>query len=202
MELSEKVSPIHTALLVIDIQNDFVSPSGKLARKGRDLSLVESMIDRLEKLVGKARIANVLTLYTMQIYDRNKISELQKEQYDLDGKAVTCDVNTDGYRFYRINPSQKDVYVKYNFNVFSNTELLRRLERNHIKTLIITGMDTIYCIETAVRNGYDLGYKIVVPTDLVAGNAKHHELNAKTLELVEKSFGVLTTSDELISLWS
>lgn len=202
LDLKEKVSPKHTALLVIDIQNDFASPNGKLAQKGRDLSQVEPMIDNLEKLINVAKHANVLTLYTMQIYDRNNLNELQKEQYDLDGKAITCDIDTDGYKFYRISPPESDTYVKYNFNAFSNRDLLTRLKENNIKTLVITGMDTIYCIETAIRNGYDLGYKIVVPKDLVAGNAKHQELNDKTLRLVEKSFGVLTTSEELINLWS
>lgn len=202
MALKDKLIPEQTALLVIDIQNDFASPSGKLAKFGRDLSQVEPLIDNLEKLIKVASKANVLTLYTMQVYDRENLNDLQKEQYDLDGKAITCDIDTDGYKFYRISPPESETYVKYNFNAFSNQDLITRLKENNIKTLVITGMDTIYCIETAIRNGYDLGYKIVVPRDLVAGNAKHQDLNEKTLQLVDKSFGVLTTSEELITLWS
>mgnify|MGYP002867528038 FL=1 len=62
-------------------------------------------------------------------------------------------------------------------------------------------MDTIYCVETAIRNGYDLGYKIVVPHDLVAGNAKDIDLHNRTLELVNRSFGVVVSSEELQNIW-
>ena len=74
------------------------------------------------------------------------------------------------------------------------------LDARGIKTLVITGMDIIFCVETAIRNGYDLGYKIVLPSDLVAGNAKAKDLNDKTFEIVRKTYGILTTSDELIDI--
>lgn len=203
MELADKVDPAHTALIVIDIQNDFASPDRKFFRASRDgdLSEVDPMIDKLEKLIPKAEKAGVLVLYTQQIYDRTKLNSLQKEQYDLDGKMVTCDITTDGYKFYRLNPSIDQVYVKYNFNIFSNLMLMSLLESRGIKTLVITGMDTVFCVETAIRNGFDLGYKIVVPDDLVAGNAKYKDMSNRTLELVKKTYGVITTSEELIEMW-
>lgn len=200
MSLEKKLNPGHTALLIIDIQIDFASPEGLLAKLGRDLSLVEPMINTLEKVIGVAKKAGVLTLFTQQIYDRNKLNDLQKEQYDLDGKLITCDVNTDGYKFYRINPSKDKVFIKHNFNCFSNLDLVKTLKNNGIKTLVITGMDTIFCVETAMRNAFDLGYKIVIPKDLVAGNAKRMALHNKTLEMA-KQFGVVIKSDDLIKFW-
>lgn len=201
MELKEKVSPKHTALLVIDIQKDFADPNGVRGARGGDLSQVEPMIDKLEQLVPIAKDAGVLVLYTQQVFDRDKLNDLQKEQYDLDNKLIMCDPATGGHEFYRINPSKKDVIEKQNFNAFSNPELQKRLDENGVKTLVITGMDTYYCVETAIRNGYDLGYKIVVPEDLVAGNGKHIELHNRTLELVRKTYGVLSLSDELAGIW-
>lgn len=201
MPLNEKINPKHTCLLVIDIQIDFASPEGLLGKRGRDLSEVKQLLENLEKTIITAKEKDVLTLYTQQIYDREHLTDLQKEQYDLDGKLVTCDIDTDGYKFYKINPPQQDVYVKYNFNAFSNTDLKTRLEKESIRTVIITGMDTIYCVETAIRNAFDLGYKVVVPTDLVAGNAKNKDLAEKTLTMASR-IGVTTTSDELIKIWS
>ncbi len=201
--LKEKINPKDTALVVIDVQNDFASPDKRFFRASRngDLSLVDPMIDKMEKVIPEAEKAGVLVIYTQQIYDRSKLNDLQKEQYDLDGKLVTCDFSSNGYRFYRLNPPQDMVFPKYNFNIFSNKELVGLLEARRIKTLVISGMDTIFCVETAIRNGYDLGYKIVVPADMVAGNAKAKEMNDRTLDLVKKTYGVLTTSDELIKLW-
>lgn len=201
MHLKEKLNPKLTALLVIDIQVDFCSPKGLLGMRGRDLSLMEPMIDNLEKIIAVAQKKGILTLYTQQVYDRNKLNSLQKEQYDLDGKLITCDINTDGYKFYRIKPPKSSVYEKYNFNVFSNFELVKELQERGIKTLVIAGVDTIFCVETAIRNGFDLGYKIVVPKDLIAGNAKHTELNNRTLELVSKTYGVVSDFEEISGIW-
>ena len=202
MDLKTKIDPKHTALVVIDIQKDFASPQGIRGQGGGDLSLVDPMVDKFEKLLPVAKRAGVLILYTQQIYRREKLNDLQKEQFDLDGKLIMCDPKTGGHEFYRIDPPQEDVFEKQNFNAFSNTALQERLDAHGIKTLVITGMDTYYCVETAIRNGYDLGYKIVVPTDLVAGNAKYMELHNRTLELVDKTYGVLTTAHELETLWA
>jgi ureidoacrylate peracid hydrolase len=203
MPLKEKINPKDTALVVIDVQNDFASPDKRFFRASRngDLSLVDPMVDKMEKVIPVAEKAGVLVIYTQQIYDRTKLNDLQKEQYDLDGKLITCDISSDGYEFYRLIPPEDKVFPKYNFNIFSNKALTSLLEERKIKTLVITGMDTIFCVETAIRNGYDLGYKIVIPTDMIAGNAKAKEMNERTLELVRKTYGALTTSTELIDIW-
>ncbi len=201
LPLSEKIKPEHTALLVIDIQNDFCAPDGLLGKRSRDLSLMDPMIDKLIRLITTADNKNVLTIYSQQIYDPQKLNPLQKEQYDLDGKLITCDISTSGYKFYRINPPLEKVYIKHNYNIFSNPKIIEILERHRIKTLIITGVDSQYCIETAIRNGFDLGYKIVVPEDLIATSAKHIDMQNRTLELVRKTYGVVVKCDDLVNLW-
>ncbi len=201
MTLKEKINPIHTALVVIDIQNDFASPEGLLARKGRDMSLVPTMMANIQATIKAAEQAGVPVLYTQQIYDRSKLSDLQKEQYDVDGKFITCDIATEGYKFYKINPDPESVFVKYNYNIFSNPELEKTLQRKGIKTLVIVGMDTYWCVETAVRNAFDLGYKVVVPNDAVACSGRHLDLHNRTLELVQRTFGVVATSAEIQAIW-
>ena len=202
MRLEEKIAPAHTALLVIDMQKDFAGPGGFRDKRGGDLSMAAEVIGRLPAVIEAARQAGVAVLYTQQIYDRTKLNPLQLEQYDLDGKAVTCDIAGDGWHFYGVQPPEGDVFVKYNYNAFSNPELENRLAARGIKTLVIAGMDTFYCVETAIRNGFDLGYKIVVAEDLVACNGKHRGLHERTLQLVEKSYGVVVTAEALRGIWS
>jgi nicotinamidase-related amidase len=201
LSLEEKVSPEHTALLVIDIQVDFCAPSGIRGQTGGDLSMMEPMIDRLLPFIQTAENAGILTLYTQQIYDREKLSDLQKEQYDLDGKMVMVDIATEGHKLYRIDPSPEKVFPKYNYNAFSDPDLIATLMGHYIKTLVITGVDTFYCVETAIRNAHDLGYKVVVPDDLVACNAKHLDLHENTLKLVRKSYGVVSSAAQLSEIW-
>jgi len=201
INLKDKINPKHTALIVIDIQNDFASPEGSLAKCGRDMSMVSPMIEKIQATINLAEQAGVPVFYTQQIYDRSKLTDLQKEQYDLDGKYITCDVNTDGYKFYKISPKSEVTFIKYNYNIFSNPELEKTLNKQNIKTLVITGMDTYWCVETAIRNAFDIGYRIVVPEDLLACNGKHLDLHNRTLELVKRTFGIVTTSSEINKIW-
>lgn len=76
MELKEKISPRHTALLVVDIQNDFASPDGLLAKEGRDMSMVEPMIEKLQTLINVAEAISVPIFYVQQIYDQSKLTDL------------------------------------------------------------------------------------------------------------------------------
>lgn len=201
MDLATKLSPAHTALVVIDIQRDFAAPDGKLAQQGRDVTPAISVIDNLERLIPLAEQQGLGVYYFKQVYDRTKLNPLQLEQYDLDGKLVTCDIATKGHEFYRLAPPADKVYVKYNYNIFSNPKFEQELQANGIKTLILTGMDTQYCVETAIRNGFDLGYKIVLPTDCVACSVKQKDAHDRTLALTQKVFGTLTTTAELSALW-
>jgi ureidoacrylate peracid hydrolase len=200
MNLQTKLNPKTTALLVIDIQNDFCSPSGLLASMGKDVLGMDIMIEKIKELANVCEDAGIPTFYTQQIYDRSKLTDLQKEQYDLDGRMVTCDINGKGYKFHKLNPPADRVFPKYTYNVFSNPDLSSELSKRDIKTLIITGVSTQICVETAIRNGFDLGYKIVVPRNLVATTSKDPNTQERTLRLVEKTYGVVVDSAEVIAL--
>ena len=197
LNLQTKLNPSWTALLVIDIQNDFCSPSGLMASMGKDVSEMATMVGKIKTLAASCDKAGMPVFYTQQIYDRTKLTDLQKEQYDLDGKMITCDIHGDGYKFYLLNPPAGRVFPKYTYNVFSNPDLTNELSRRGIKTLIVTGVSTQICVETAIRNGFDIGYKIVVPRDLIATTSKTPATQERTLHLVEKTYGVVVDSAEI-----
>lgn len=200
--LKDKLNPAHTALIVIDMQNDFCAPTGLLARMSDDVSGMSKMADDIQRLVDVCASGGIEAYYTQQIYDRSKLSDLQKEQYDLDGKRIICDVDSDGWHFYKFNPPVNKIYPKYNYNIFSNDQLKHDLEKAGIKTLIITGVSTQFCVETAIRNGFDLGYKIVVPEDLVATTSSDPETQDRTLRLVRKTYGVVSSLEEVAGIIS
>jgi ureidoacrylate peracid hydrolase len=96
-----------------------------------------------------------------------------------------------------LRPPSERVYQKYNYNIFSNTKLVDNLVAANIKTLIVTGVSTQICIETAIRNGFGLGYKNVVPSDLVGTTSNDPEAQTVTLNRVKKTFGVVTSLDKV-----
>ncbi len=200
MKLKDKLQLQDTALIVIDIQNDFCAPDGLMARLGKNMAAMDELVGRVQTLVDTCEKVGVPILYTQQVYDRTKLNTLQLEQYDLDGKMVTCDINTDGYQLYRLTPSDDQVFRKYTYNIFSNLNLVKALEDGGIKTLVIVGVSTQICVETAIRNGFDLGYKIVVPEDLVGTTSSDPATQERTLKLVRKTYGVVSSLEEVISL--
>ncbi len=200
MNLQTKLDPKSTALLAIDIQNDFCSPAGLMASMGKDVSGMDMMIDKIKQLAALCEEVGIPAFYSQQIYDRTKLTDLQNEQYDLDGKMIACDIDGDGYKFYKLNPPSDRIFPKYNYNVFSNPSLNNELSERGVKTLIITGVLTQICVETAIRNGFDIGYKIVVPRDLVATTSKDTGTQERTLQLVEKTYGVIVDYAEVIEI--
>ncbi len=169
-----------------------------MASMGKNVSGMDGMIAKIQRLVDVCNAVDVPIFYTQQIYDRSKLTNLQKEQYDLDGKMITCDIDGDGYRFYGLNPPADRVFPKYTYNVFSNQRLSDELSSRNIKTLIITGVSTQICVETAIRNGFDIGYKIVVARDLVATTSNNPSTQERTLQIVEKTYGVVVGSAEIV----
>src|SRR5947209_8515679 len=71
--MREKVTPRHTALLVIDMQNDFIASEGLIGREGRDVSQAQEMGKRLPGLIDTARKAGVFVIFVRNVYttDRN-----------------------------------------------------------------------------------------------------------------------------------
>lgn len=74
-----KIAPAHTALIVIDIQRDFAAPDGVLGKLGRDFSMIDAMLAKLEEIIAAAKQANVPVLYAKQIFDRKHLTALQQE---------------------------------------------------------------------------------------------------------------------------
>jgi nicotinamidase-related amidase len=63
LALDKKVQPAHTALLVIDMQNDFIASVGLVGRSGRDVSAAQKLAERLPDFIAAARRAGVLVVF-------------------------------------------------------------------------------------------------------------------------------------------
>ena len=61
--LVEKVDPQHTAVIVVDVQNDFCAPQGGLAALGVDMSMIDACVPRIQRLVAAAREAGARVIH-------------------------------------------------------------------------------------------------------------------------------------------
>ena len=66
-ELAQMIAPARSALVVVDVQEDFASPAGAMARMGADLSGIEAVLDNVETLIAAARRSGVCVAFARVI---------------------------------------------------------------------------------------------------------------------------------------
>lgn len=131
------------ALMVIDVQQAMFG--NEQPRDG------EGVVQRIAGLIARARAAKVPIFYV---------------QHD-GGPGDEFDREGPGFAFCsQIAPLPGDsITVKHHCSSFRDTGLNDKLKASHIGELVICGMQTEFCVDTAVRAAYELGYRVTVVCD-------------------------------------
>jgi ureidoacrylate peracid hydrolase len=197
----EKVAPSKTALLVVDVQNDFCSPDGVFGRAGNDLSMVEEIMPNLRALIDQARAAGVTVVFVRAIYDPVYLPPAWHERNARIGfETPRCIGGTWGSDFYGVQPQKGEVVIeKHRYSAFVDTELDAILRGLKIETVITTGVATNLCVESTARDAFMKGYYVALVDDACATYHKEH--HAASLANISLGFGVVTTVGELSKAW-
>lgn len=202
--LKEKIAPEHTAVLVVDMQNDFCDPNGFVATKrGTDLTDTRAIIPKLVELLDKAReVKATVVLVHMSTADNDLTGPILDRLKRISASERTCPEGSWGAELIpEIVPAPNDVMVyKNRYSPFIKSDLDTNLRDMGIKTLIITGVATNVCVESTARDGYMLDFYIVMPRDLVA--CAHQELQDISLRNIESYFGIITSAQQIMDTWS
>jgi ureidoacrylate peracid hydrolase len=207
--LRQKVDPAHSALIVIDMQNDFCASGGFVDRGGRDLSAVQEMAKNLPALIEKARQSGVLVVFVKCSYSTDQnffLSDVWLEQAarKQGGGYTLSPVCKDGSweaDFYEgVRPGSSDVVVtKHRYSGFHQTDLDLILRANSIRSIILTGVTTNVCVETTARDGFVRDYYVVLVEDGTAAySAEEHQATIKT---IDRFFGEIATIGDLTNIW-
>lgn len=207
--LANKVAPGHTALIVIDVQNDFCAPGGMMDQEGFDLGDAQAMADRLPPLISAARAAGVLVVFVRNVYSSEHnfyLSDTWLEQASraragsYTTRSVCMADSWEGDFYGAVRPEPRDPIVsKHRFNAFRNTDLDTILRANGIRTTVFTGVATNVCVETSARDAFMHDYYVVFTTDGTATYAR--EDHEATLRNIERYFGELANVAELEAVW-
>lgn len=208
--LEEKVAPAHTALLVIDMQNDFCAMGGLVSRDGRDISPAQAMAKRLPALLDAARAAGVLMVFVRCHYTAEGnpyLSDVWLEQAARERNGgytsipVCRDGEWEGDWYEGVRPQPGDVVVtKHRYDAFQGTDLDLVLRSHGIRTLVLTGVVTNVCVETTARAGFVRDYYIALVEDGCAAYVR--EDHEQTLRNIRRFFGVTPSSAELCAIWA
>lgn len=202
VSLEETVDPRHTALIVIDVQNDFVYGKGKLSSPAGKINPCEEIISPLNTFIDKCRKMGVTVIYTFTIHAGDLDLPPYKARMVRRQTAPVCMRGTKGGEFpEKLNkPLPHDpIVTKHGFDAFADHNLHTLLQNRGIKSLIFSGIDTAVCVDTTLRHGFHLGYYVVMAKDLCASPDPFRQECA--VKLVESQYGFVTTSKEVIQIW-
>ena len=199
-----------TALLMIDMQRDFVEPGGFGESLGNDVSLLRSSIEPCKDLLETARKAGMFIIHTREGH-RPDLSDLQPAKKVRGNPKISIgDMGPMGRILVRgeighdiipeLYPIEGEPVVdKPGKGAFYDTDLLGILRNRDIKTLIVCGVTTEVCVHTTVREANDRGFDALVPEDCTA--SYFPEFKRVALEMVKAQggiFGWVSDSDKVI----
>ena len=199
--LSQRVAPRHTALLVIDMQNDFCAEGGYVSKLGRDVTACQAIVPRLETLIAGARRFGVPVLWVQADYGSERVPEPMRLRQSQMGRGFTCCVEGSwgAAPFGLVPGSDEATVVKHSYSGFIGTDLDLRLRAMRVRSLVVAGVQTNVCVESTIRDAHSRGYYSVVPRDAVASHmASEHEA---TLRNVAFLFGDVVETPDLLNLW-
>ncbi|MEV6216791.1 isochorismatase family cysteine hydrolase [Nocardia sp. NPDC051833] len=170
--------PATTALLVIDMQRDFLLPGGFGESLGNDVSLLRAVIDPLAGLIAAARASGVPVIHTREGHLPD-LSDCPPAKLRRGNPAQRIgDPGAFGRILIRgeyghdivdeLAPIEGEVVIdKPGKGAFYATELGAVLDRLAITSLLVTGVTTEVCVHTTVREANDRGYECLVVADCV-----------------------------------
>ena len=199
--LEQKVLPAHAALLVVDVQNDFVADGGFFDQVGADVKTIQRAIPPLAQLVDRARAAGVLVVFIQAIYDPQYLSAPMRERDLRVGRRMPrCLTGSWGADFHVIAPRPNEpVVIKHRYSAFANSQLDDLLKRHGIRSLLLAGVATDTCVESTGRDAYFIDYYVTLVADCCAGAAEGDHL--MVLERFARDYGAVVSSADVIEAW-
>ncbi|MGN6125486.1 MAG: cysteine hydrolase family protein [Humibacter sp.] len=203
-DLPYRYDPAHTALIVVDVQNDFCSPDGSLGKIGNDVSAAVEMVPRLNTLIDAARAAQLPVIFIQTFHDETNDTPQWLNRHGEPGlkrSGITCRTGTWGAEFYEVEPLPGEIVVnKYRYSAFAGTNLQIVLKTLGIESLLFTGVATEICVESSLRDGLFAEYYVSLVEDCAA--SYDQDAHRASVRGVERNFGTVVTSEQLAGLWA
>ncbi|MBB3322865.1 cysteine hydrolase family protein [Atlantibacter sp. RC6] len=185
--------PATTALIVIDMQRDFVEPHGFGEALGNDVSLLRRAIDPCRRLLDAARRAGLFVVHTREGH-RPDLSNCPAAKLTRGGKTFIGQQGSMGRILIQGEPGHdiipelypqagEPIIDKPGKGAFFATDLHLILQARGIRSLIICGVTTEVCVQTTAREANDRGYEVLIPEDCCA--SYFPEFHRAALEMIK-----------------
>lgn len=198
----------HTALLVIDMQNDFCTSGGWADRKGFDVTQTQKPIQPLKQLLSTLRQTPVTVIHTREGHrpdlsdcPPHKLARSKNQNAEIGSKGEMGRLLTRGSKSHdfvdELQPISGEIVLdKPGKGSFVATDLDLILRQRRIRQLLLTGVTTECCVHTTLRTANDLGYECLLLEDCCASLVP--EFHQVSVEMAQLIFGWVTTSKQLL----
>jgi ureidoacrylate peracid hydrolase len=205
-----EIDPARSAVIVVDMQNAFVSKGGMFETRGFDIASIQKVIEPIKRICNKARERKVKVIYIAHVLssDLREVGPESSFWY----KSV---------RAYREDPKKwKDKYLirgtwgseiidllkpkkgdflieKPRFSAFFGTNLDTMLKSYNMKFLFFTGCATNICVEASVRDAANFSYFPVLISDATANNGPPY-IQDGTIHNIKVALGWVSNTENFL----
>ena len=202
------------ALLIIDMQRDFLEPGGFGAALGNDISRLKSAVGPCAAVLAAARRAGILIIHTREGHrpDLTDAPPMKVERGDpamrIGAQGPMGRILIRGEPGHDIIPelypaAGEPVIDKPGKGAFYQTDLELMLKNRSIETLLVCGVTTEVCVNTTVREANDRGFRCVVLSDCCASYfPEFHDMGLKMIKAQGGIFGSVSASAAAIAALS
>ncbi len=196
---------INPALLVIDMQNGFVSKGGSYDLMGLNISKYSDVVPSLKRLIAFCRKVKIPIFYSQAVREESGIDLLTRShrilpksrEERIKRRPICIRGSWDAEIVEELKPNFDDhVVIKRRDSVFQDTEVEVWLRSLGIDSIIFAGIDTSICVESSLRDAFNHGYDIILISDATSSNNLNHYNS--TLDNIRNYYGLVMNLDEFI----
>ena len=201
-----------TALIIIDMQRDFLEPGGFGATLGNDVSRLQAAIGPCREVLAAARKAGLLVIHTREGHrpDLSDAPPLKVERGDpalrIGAPGPMGRILIRGEPGHDIIPELypipgEPVIDKPGKGAFYQTDLELMLHNRSVDTLLVCGVTTEVCVNTTVREAHDRGFRCIVVADCCGSYfPEFHEMGLAMIKAQGGIFGSVSGSKPLLGI--
>jgi len=205
-----EIEPARTALLITDMQRDFLEPGGFGASLGNDVVLLRAAIGPCRRLLEAARACGMLVIHTREGH-RPDLADAPPAKVERGHPTARIgDLGPMGRILVRGEPGHdivEDLYPAHGEPVidkpgkgaFYQTDLELVLKNRGITTLLVCGVTTEVCVHTTIREGNDRGFRCVAIADACASYfPEFHRVGLEMIKAQGGIFGWVSDSERAV----
>ncbi len=224
LTLEAKPGPIdidvtETAVIVVDMQNDFGAKGGMFDRAGIDISMIQNAVGPTARVLAAARKAGINVIYLAMAFRADLSDAGQTDSPNwikhlplAVGRTIRAPDGTESRILIRdtwntailsdLEPQPGDVVVfKHRYSGFYQTDLDAILKQLDVKYLVVTGCTTSVCVESTIRDAMFRDYTCVLLADCTGepiGHTLPRSNHDASLLVMQMLFGWISSSDEFV----